>query len=400
VSAVVAHHLWDRPGGGLVMAGIAAAVEKMGLTPVLTSLTRFDGSKYREWFGIDLSKYPAVSGGFSLRMFGLYMRLLVWWPAEKAVKKYRPKFVVIDMPTYRRLVGKVPVVEYIHFPLDATFNPRYRHVGFYYTDDPYAAERYGRFPMNLYAKVFTHLYPHFARDNPFTAAALVLTNSRWTAEVVKKIFGEEPEVLNPPLPPNVEVVERPRPFGEREPVVVMLGRFSQEKRYHWVVREVAPRLVKEVPGARLVIFGGAATPTLQAYYRRVWRLAEEAGLKVADSLDAKADVYLVANAPRRVINEVMDRARAFFHATINEHWGIAVAEAMARGLPVVVHKSGGAWTDLAEEGRYGLGYETAEEAVEALARLLLQGAKFDTTEKARELTYPKFREKLAKVLGL
>jgi glycosyltransferase involved in cell wall biosynthesis len=102
----------------------------------------------------------------------------------------------------------------------------------------------------------------------------------------------------------------------------------------------------------------------------VWRLAEEAGLRVAGSLDAKADVYLVANAPRRLINEAMDRARVFLHATINEHWGIAVAEAMARGLPVVVHKSGGAWTDLAEEGRYGLGYETAEEAV---ANLLTDG---------------------------
>jgi len=41
-----------------------------------------------------------------------------------------------------------------------------------------------------------------------------------------------------------------------------------------------------------------------------------------------------------------------------------------------------------------------EEAVEALARLLLQGAKFNTVEKAGELTYPKFRERLAKVLGL
>lgn len=119
-----------------------------------------------------------------------------------------------------------------------------------------------------------------------------------------------------------------------------------------------------------MVFGGAATPTLQAYYRRVWRLAEEAGLKVADNLEAEADVYLVANAPRRLINEAVDRARAFLHATINEHWGIAVAEAMARGLPVVVHKSGGTWTDLAEEGRYGLGYETAEEAV---ANLLTDG---------------------------
>ena len=74
MSVVVAHHFWDRPGGGeLVMAGIAAAVEKMRLTPVLTSLTRFDGSRYSEWFGIDLSRYPTVSGRLSLRMFGLYM---------------------------------------------------------------------------------------------------------------------------------------------------------------------------------------------------------------------------------------------------------------------------------------------------------------------------------------
>jgi alpha-1,2-mannosyltransferase len=326
----------------------------------------------------------------------------VWYPALKAVKRFRPELVFIDEVAYKPLLRRKAfrLVEHIHFPYEVAVDPRFRGTGLAYGEDPYIMEWYGRFPLNLYWRVYTWLLPRCMRDNPFRAADVVLVNSRWTASVAEMVYGEEPEVLNPPLPPNVEVVERPRPFEEREPVVVMLGRFSQEKRYHWVVREVAPRLVKEVPGARLVIFGGAATPTLQAYYRRVWRLAEEAGLKVADSLDAKADVYLVANAPRRTINEAMDRARAFLHATINEHWGIAVAEAMARGLPVVVHRSGGAWTDLAEEGRYGLGYETAEEAVEALARLLLQGAKFDATEKARELTYPKFREKLARVLGL
>jgi hypothetical protein len=76
VSTAAAHHFWDRPGDGeLDIAGIAAAVEKMRLTPVLTSLTRFDGFRYREWFGIDLSKYPAVTGRLSLKTFGLYMRL-------------------------------------------------------------------------------------------------------------------------------------------------------------------------------------------------------------------------------------------------------------------------------------------------------------------------------------
>jgi len=254
-------------------------------------------------------------------MFGLYMRLLVWRPAEKAVKKYRPRFVAIDMPTYRRLVGKVPIVEYIHFPLDATFNPRYRHVGFYYTDDPYTAERYGRFPMNLYAKVFAHLYPHFARDNPFTAAALVLTNSRWTADVVKEIFGEEPKVLNPPLPPTTPIAESPPSFEEREPCVVMLGRFSQEKRYHWVVEEVAPLIFKEVADARLIIMGDASTPSSLRYYQYVENLARR----------FSGRVQLLRSVPRSKIDETLGRCRVFLHATINEHWGIAVAEAMCAG---------------------------------------------------------------------
>jgi glycosyltransferase involved in cell wall biosynthesis len=152
-----------------------------------------------------------------------------------------------------------------------------------------------------------------------------------------------------------------------------------------VVTEVAPRLFKEVPEARLFIFGGAATPTLQAYKERVKQMAQNAGLKVAETLDADAQVYLIANAPRRLINEVMDQARAFLHATINEHWGIAVAEAMARGLTPVVHKSGGTWTDLVEEGRYGFGYESAEEAVETLIKILTQPLNIEAQTKAKLL---------------
>jgi len=49
---------------------------------------------------------------------------------------------------------------------------------------------------------------------------------------------------------------------------------------------------------------------------------------------------------------------------------VAVAEVMARGVPVVVHRSGGTWSDLVGEGSYGLGYTSAEEAAEALAKLL------------------------------
>jgi len=114
-------------------------------------------------------------------------------------------------------------------------------------------------------------------------------------------------------------------------------------------------------------------------------------------------VYLVENASRATINEVMDRARAFLHATVNEHWGIAVAEAMARGLPVVVHRSGGTWSDLAGEGTYGLGYSTADEACEVLVKVVTDPGRWShystrSTERARELTIERFTRRFVELL--
>jgi glycosyltransferase involved in cell wall biosynthesis len=115
-------------------------------------------------------------------------------------------------------------------------------------------------------------------------------------------------------------------------------------------------------------------------------------------------IQLLRSVPRDKVNEVLDKCRVFLHATINEHWGIAVAEAMARGLPVAVHRSGGAWTDLAEEGRYGLGYETAEEAKEAVAKLLTDRRTWRffsqrSLERASKLTFERFQEMSIKILS-
>lgn len=392
---LVAHHFWGRPGGGeLVMASIAVGAERAGYQPVLTSLSDFDKRRYVEWFGIDITRYPVVALPLRVKAFGLYMRLLVWLPVRKAMKRFGANLVVIDMPTYRPIEKKAKIFEYIHFPLELSFLGKFRHMGFHYKQDPYMAERYGKFPMNVYAGIYARLFEKFARENPFEAAERVFTNSKWTASLVEKAYGERPEVLNPPLPPSLHVEEEPPDFDRREPVVLMIGRYSQEKRYHWVVSKVAPLLFKEVD-ARLVIIGDASTPTSAGYYRQVENLVERLGLKDR--------VLLVRNAPRQHINEWIEKARVFLHATINEHWGIVVAEAMAGGLPVAVHKSGGAWTDLAEEGNNGLGYLEEGEAAGILADLLIDKKKWKyyslkSLSRVKELTFDNFINKVKKYL--
>ncbi|PLC63132.1 glycosyl transferase [Vulcanisaeta sp. EB80] len=417
VRSIVAHRYWGSPGGGqLVCASAAVALDNVGLEPILTGTFKFDPGRYVDWYGIDISRFRVYTlMPINIKAFGLWTRLYMWRPAKKVLDNYDVKALFIDDETYKPLVRYrsrgLRIVEYIHFPLEVVVNPRFRGSGLAYGEDPYIMERYGRFPMNIYWSVFTRLLPRYLRENPFRDADLVLTNSRWTAGVVRMVYGEEPVVLNPPIPPNMTIVGSPKPLSDRLPLVVMLGRFSEEKRYHWVVTELMPRLVKEFPSAKLVIFGGATTRTQLGYVNRVAGLARNAGFgvkvinegNVINELDEEHQVYLRLNAPRAEINEVMDKARAFLHSTINEHWGIAVAEAMARGLPVVVHRSGGAWSDLAMNGEVGLGYEGVDEAVEALAKLLTDEKAWGhysgkSLGRVGEITFDKFVSRLSELV--
>ncbi|PVU72046.1 glycosyl transferase [Vulcanisaeta sp. SCGC AB-777_J10] len=417
VHSIVAHRYWGSPGGGqLVCASAAVALDRIGLEPILTGTFKFDPGRYVDWYGIDISRFRVYTlMPINIKAFGLWTRLHMWRPAKKVLGNYDVRAFFIDDETYKPLVRYrsrgLRIVEYIHFPLEVVVDPRFRGSGLAYGEDPYIMERYGKFPLNIYWGVFTRLLPRYLRENPFRDADLVLTNSRWTAGVVRMVYGEEPVVLNPPIPPNMAIVGSPKPLSDRLPLVVMLGRFSEEKRYHWVVTELMPRLVKEFPSAKLVIFGGATTRTQLGYVNRVAELARRAGFgvkainegNVINELDEEHQVYLRLNASRAEINETMDRARAFLHATINEHWGIAVAEAMARGLPVVVHRSGGAWSDLAMNGEVGLGYEGVDEAVEALAKLLTDEKAWGhysgkSLGRVGEITFDKFVSRLSELV--
>jgi len=399
--AVVAHHFWNEPGGAeLVMASVAQALEELGIRTSILSPTSVDLEKYREFFGLSLSGIRVIGPRLKMKRFALYSRLLLL----PMLSRYSGKgeMILIDSPFYRK--DGSPIAEYIHFPIELYFRSA-ADFSAMERADPYIAEKYGRFPWNIYLKSFLMAASKLSRKNPFESASLVLVNSAWTGNIVRDLYGERPEVLNPPLPPSIEAeASSPlEPFEERENIAVMLGRFSEEKRYHWVIERVFPKVLKEIEGARLYIIGSSSTPHSKGYLSSLLRLAENVGLRVSKSPDGRADLFLLPNAPSSLKNLVFGRAKVFLHATINEHWGIAVSEAMARGLPIVVHRSGGAWSDLAENGKRGLGYEDEEEAAEAIAELMSRGdlwRKYSklSLEKGEELRYRKFKERLGSLI--
>ncbi len=402
--SVVMHHYWGSPGGGqLVCASAAHALDSAGIAPALAGTFSFDPSSYREWYGIDLTKYRRYTFNIGPRALGLLSRAFAWMPAKRALKDTGASILFTDEGTYKPLRKEfmgLKIVEYVHFPMEASINAKHRSLGFYYKDDPYIYSRYGKFPLNIYWWIYRKAVGRYLRDNPFESANAVITNSAWTANVINKIYNEKPHVLNPPLPPLTPINDNPLPFEQRENTVVMLGRFSEEKRYDWVIREMGSGLKKG--SIRLVIFGGAVTHTQKSYMNHVVNLASAAGLSV--SLNSiGGDVSIVPNAPREMINDTMNRAKAFLHATVNEHWGIAIAEAMARGLPAVVHKSGGAWSDLAENGKNGAGYEDASSALEALNKIVNDKKTMETysrrsIERVSQLTLSNFSRALIEIV--
>ena len=121
------------------------------------------------------------------------------------------------------------------------------------------------------------------------------------------------------VPNTIELGAAPPDVASRDPHrVVMLNRLAPQKRVDLAVRAWV-RVVAVVPEARLDIYGdGPLRDELQA-------LIDDLGLAASVTLHG-------ATADR---DAIFDRAALFVTSTAFEGQGLSIAEALARGLPVV-----------------------------------------------------------------
>lgn len=122
-------------------------------------------------------------------------------------------------------------------------------------------------------------------------------------------------------PHAVAAPEVPVPSDERDPgLIVVLGRLAPGKRLDHAIRAFA-RVAAEVPGARLELWGeGAQRAALEA-------LVAELGLTEVVSLPG------LTTDP----GAVLDRAAVYLTTSAFEGQGLALAEALAHGTPVVAY---------------------------------------------------------------
>jgi glycosyltransferase involved in cell wall biosynthesis len=151
----------------------------------------------------------------------------------------------------------------------------------------------------------------------------LLANSSWTADVVTKIYGHQPKVCHPPVDP----IEG-KPWEDREPGVVVLGRIAPDKRTLEAIRVVDGLRASGYDVSCTVV--GSAPSAYRHYVARVREAVRE-----------RPSVSLETDVSRERIRELLGRNRYGLNAKPEEHFGMAVAEYVAAGMLAFAPDEGG-----------------------------------------------------------
>jgi glycosyltransferase involved in cell wall biosynthesis len=181
---------------------------------------------------------------------------------------------------------------------------------------------------------------------------LVVTNSSWTQDLVDRTYDRQGTVVPPPV--LTDDIER-RPWSEREPGFVTVGRVAPDKRTKRCV-EIIDGVHEEIPEAHLHLVG----PESDVEGGYVEEVREMAG--------AREYVQYEGLVSRERLTELLASHRYGLHGKENEHFGITVAEFVAVGMiPFVAH--GGGQTELLN-GQSALVYGSRSAAVEQILEVM------------------------------
>jgi len=302
---------------------------------------------------------------FSIKAFGIYMRLLT---ALLLIRERNKCDLVIN--THGDVLPVSSDIIYMHFPTFALLR-----------ENPVNVKYFKSLLWRLYFYPYERIQDHLVRRMKWR---ILLTNSEFSKEIIRKYVGADAIVL----PPPVEISEflNVSKSKERGDIVVSCGRYTPEKNYEFVLN-----VAEHLPNVEFIIIGALSGKVSNSYYRRLMKLIKERKIR---------NVKLLKDVPRDKQLKIYSRSKVFLHAMVGEHFGVAVVEGMAAGLIPVVHKSGGPWFDIINRGKYGLGYENVNEAVKAILYALnnYEHLREEVIRRATEFRKENFLKKFKKIV--
>lgn len=228
-----------------------------------------------------------------------------------------------------------PTIQYVHRPL---FN-RHR------ARDPFGTDGIGSYYQRFVTRA-AGVGSVPADDDT------IVTNSSWTANHLRELYGVDPTVVHPP----VDVGEfEPTPWAEKENGFVAIGRISPDKNVEQGIEIVEAVRDRGFPVHLHIV--GPPNERRPDYYSKIRSVAEES--------DA---VHLEGKLTRDELVGMVNDHRWGLHTKPSEHFGIAVAELVAGGTVPFVPNSGGQ-AEIVGQNEL-LRYESVEDAVESICTVL------------------------------
>ncbi len=314
------------------------ALKKSGHRVTLFTLEKTDWEEIMKFFGdvgtpdeeIFVTSSP-IHSMFSKAFIPFYSYVNYLRGLVKLVSR-REHDIVIN--TYGDVFTSIADLSYVHFPIGATFD--YRQIPAFSS----------QFKWATYSKVYKLLGFAIEKVRP----SVLLTNSKFTYQVIKKYLKRDAVILHPP----VSVKDYLNREDRRKNYVVTVSKFTPKRHLHRI-----PLVASKTKNAKFIVTGVADEYSVETL--RMLR-------KTIKACKVKDRVLLRPNIPRQKLINLLSKAKVYLHTMPFEHFGISIIEAMAAGCVPVVHRSGGPWLDILmeQQGEIGFSYETIEEAAQII----------------------------------
>lgn len=358
---VVAHHLFPYRGGSeRLCAVVIDEIMRKGHEVAVTTMSKFNVSDtFREHFGIRLAKEPIQYYFFRgfLNRFGIFHRLFSYLPLKKAIQRFRPDSVFVDMEFIKPLATLVKtcgtkVVRYVHFPTVAETSSK-----------NLLPEKYFRFPYNWYWKLYLLFQRRLVVSDTDDFSDVVCANSNFTRKYVERIWNrDDVKVVYSSVDVSTFISD-----AKKNNSVVDVGRFTPEKRH-----EISIHAISECENPVTLNLVGGLIPGNYSYFQGLITLSKELGVEDR--------VRFYPNAPFETLKRVLGSSKVFLHPIRNEHFGISTVEAMASGCVPICHASGGS-IEVLDGGRHGFLFDHHSEIPHLIDTVIDAGV--DSFEKMR-----------------
>jgi len=212
---------------------------------------------------------------------------------------------------------------------------------------------------------------------------LALTNSPFTAELIKNYLGIKPIVVYPPV--EVEEFNSTKDWDYREDKVVNIGAFIPFKRQLTLLK-----IARLLPDIKFVLIGLVVKQHAE-YYKKIVKSKPK-------------NVTVMHDISPRELKEELSTSKIYVHLC-PEHFGISVIEAVAAGCAPIVYHIGGPIEILADSA---LSWSNTEELTNHIKRIvnnkelwekMVKKAKHKASKFKSSIFEQKIREIIARAMG-